>query len=624
MGIVRMGPPIEIILELKEAYRIKNFIETGTYSGDTAYWASQVFEQVLTIEYSQFIYEKAAQKYTHINNIEFLYGDTRQQLSNIIQDLNTPSLFWLDAHWSGGLTYGETDQCPLIEEIEIINNSDHEHFIFIDDARLFMSPPPLPLAMEQWPEITTVLKALNSSKNSRYLVIIEDVIIAVPGFAKSRVACSCQKLNNQLWQEQGQKIIKSLPLDKSLSTKEKANKEKSVITISTLGKRGRFGNQLFQYAFLKIYAKKHDLRVETTEWIGRYLFGHNDPLISRQLPIVFTKEGFQCSSDCLLAKKEVFKDVDFLGYFTYHTKYYVDYKNYFHSLFQPVPEVKARMEATVNRLRSQGKTLVGLHLRRGDFGRKHLFVAPSQWYKEWLRGFWETLDEPILFIASDEPEKVLDDFAEYRPITVKELGVEIPEAEFYPDFYILSQCDAVAISNSTFSFTACMLNERGKFFFRPHLETQKLIPFEPWNSEPILNTIRNIYLIIFPDWSQPEEHLFGELEEVIRSVVTHPQKRQLILFIDASNTSLENANLILSSVTMELFLQEELDITDEPEIFLIGEFNEVQWKYVLFILDARLVLANENKQAITELRAESLPSYTLDNFKEEQIFRSRN
>ena len=67
------------------------------------------------------------------------------------------------------------------------------------------------------------------------------------------------------------------------------------------------------------------------------------------------------------------------------------------------------------------------------------------------------------------------------------------------------------------------------------------------------------------------------MEEVIRSVVSHPKKRQLILFIDAINTSVENANLILSSVTMELFLQEELDITYEPEFFLIGEFNEVQW-----------------------------------------------
>jgi hypothetical protein len=624
MGIVRMGPPIEIILELKEAYRIKNFIETGTYSGDTAYWASQVFEQVLTIEYSQFIYEKVAQKYSHINNIQFLYGDTREQLSYIVQSLNTSSLFWLDAHWSGGLTYGESDQCPVIEEIEIINRSEEEHFIFIDDARLFLSPPPLPLVIEQWPEISIVLKALNSSKKSRYIVIIDDVIIAVPGFAKSILAYYCQNLNNQFWQEHGKKISKSLPLDKSLYAKEKANGEKPLITMSTLGQRGRFGNQIFQYAFLKIYAKKHELGVETPEWIGRYLFGHNDPLLSKQLPMFFSKEASQSPSDCLLTKKEVFKDVDFVGFFIYHTKYYVNYKDYFCSLFQPVLEVEARMVAAVNHLRSQGQTVVGLHLRRGDFGRGHFFVAPSQWYKEWLTGLWETLDEPVLFIASDEPEEVLDDFAEYHPITVKELGVEIPEAEFYPDFYILSQCDVVAISNSSFSFTACMLNERCNFFFRPDLTTQKLIPFEPWNSEPILHRTSKIYLIIFPNWSQPEESLFFELSEVIRSVVTHPNKSRLILLIDTSNTSLENANLILSSVTMELFLQEELEITDEPEIFLIGEFNEVQWKYVLFILDARLVLANENKHAITELRAESLPSYTLDSFKEEQIFRSRN
>lgn len=92
----------------------------------------------------------------------------------------------------------------------------------------------------------------------------------------------------------------------------------------------------------------------------------------------------------------------------------------------------------------------------------------------------------MLFIASDEPETVLDDFREYYPITSKDLGLKLPQAEFYPDFYLLSQCDAVAISNSSFSFLACMLNQQGKFFFRPHLATQKLIAFDPWQSETIL------------------------------------------------------------------------------------------------------------------------------------------
>ena len=60
---------------------------------------------------------------------------------------------------------------------------------------------------------------------------------------------------------------------------------KHLITMSTFGTNGRFGNQIFQYAFLKIYAKEHDLQVQIPRWpIGEYLFGHQDPEISQILP----------------------------------------------------------------------------------------------------------------------------------------------------------------------------------------------------------------------------------------------------------------------------------------------------------------------------------------------------
>lgn len=196
MGIVRMGPPTEVILKLKETYDISNFIETGTYYGDTAYWASQVFEQVSTIEYSEEIYEQVTKKYSNIKNIKFSYGDTRDNLKDIVSTLNTPSLFWLDAHWSGGETYGESDECPLIEEVKILNSSEHNNFIFIDDARLFMSPPPSPHLVEQWPDITAVLDELNSVSN-KYIVITEDVIIAVPDFAKPILAQYYQSISVQ-------------------------------------------------------------------------------------------------------------------------------------------------------------------------------------------------------------------------------------------------------------------------------------------------------------------------------------------------------------------------------------------------------------------------------------------
>ena len=51
----------------------------------------------------------------------------------------------------------------------------------------------------------------------------------------------------------------------------------------------------------------------------------------------------------------------------------------------------------------------------------------------------------------------------------------------------MSHCDFVVTSNSTFSFAACLLNERGQMFVRPHWNfEEKFIEFDPWDSEPLL------------------------------------------------------------------------------------------------------------------------------------------
>ncbi|MFM6207588.1 alpha-1,2-fucosyltransferase, partial [Planktothrix sp.] len=207
--------------------------------------------------------------------------------------------------------------------------------------------------------------------------------------------------------------------------------------------------------------------------------------------VVGAEQTFEVAEQVILNATEPLKNVNFRGYFQLHTQYYAKDKNFFCSLFKPIADVSAKMEKVMNQLRSAGKTIVGIHLRRGDYNwagnqNPYLRIAPNEWYLDWLKGFWETLDHPVLFIASDEIEEVVKDFSDYQPVTTQDLGVEISEAPFYPDFYILSQCDVLAISNSTFSFAASMLNERCKFFFRPHLYAEKLIPYDPWNSEPLL------------------------------------------------------------------------------------------------------------------------------------------
>ncbi|MDR1514735.1 MAG: hypothetical protein LBS45_03495 [Synergistaceae bacterium] len=65
-------------------------------------------------------------------------------LKDVLDGKNSPMLFWLDAHWSGGDTAGENIQCPLLEELKIILDSNSSHFILIDDARLILASPLLP------------------------------------------------------------------------------------------------------------------------------------------------------------------------------------------------------------------------------------------------------------------------------------------------------------------------------------------------------------------------------------------------------------------------------------------------------------------------------------------------
>jgi len=144
MGIIRMGVPKDLVVFLKGNYNINNFVETGTYLGDTALWASENFENAFTIEKSEIMFGKATNKHKN-SKVNFIFGDTREKLQEVISKLKGGTIFWLDAHWSGSDTYGQNDECPIVDEIKIINShSNSDFFIMIDDARLFLTPPPEP------------------------------------------------------------------------------------------------------------------------------------------------------------------------------------------------------------------------------------------------------------------------------------------------------------------------------------------------------------------------------------------------------------------------------------------------------------------------------------------------
>ncbi|RCW43016.1 alpha-1,2-fucosyltransferase [Paenibacillus prosopidis] len=281
--------------------------------------------------------------------------------------------------------------------------------------------------------------------------------------------------------------------------------KKRVITMRTLGTKGhgRFGNQVLQYGFLKIYASRYSLKVKTHPWIGQYLFGHQDPPVTRKYPILTSSDISKIKTNKLLGSKNPpFVNVDLQGQFMMHANRYKPYKKLFRSLFQPTPGIYDQVNKGMLELRKRGKTVVGLHVRRGDFlnykNHPRNFPVPTSWYIKWLKQIWPTLENPVLFIASDDLDSVLSKFKRYRPVTSSDVIENFPKKpkyhrlnpSFYPDFYILTQCDHLAISNSTFSFAASLLNKRCKSFMRPHMK-RKLVPFQPWNSKRRLNLLRS-------------------------------------------------------------------------------------------------------------------------------------
>jgi hypothetical protein len=62
---------------------------------------------------------------------------------------------------------------------------------------------------------------------------------------------------------------------------------KDIVQFSYLGRFGRLGNQLFQYAFARSYAESINAELEVPDWIGRHIFKGlaGDKYISKTLPL---------------------------------------------------------------------------------------------------------------------------------------------------------------------------------------------------------------------------------------------------------------------------------------------------------------------------------------------------
>lgn len=291
-----------------------------------------------------------------------------------------------------------------------------------------------------------------------------------------------------------------------------------ILTMTALGRLGRFGNQIFQYAFLKICARASNAEVQTEPWVGQALFGLDDPPVSVHLePLVETGSNMESILDVVPeflpylekatgrkpgtigveAMTEGVRSGDVIGFFQWHTSAYRPHQAYFRSLFQPCDDLRPWLDEPITEMRKRGKTIITLHLRTGDYNWLPQFswtlTPPLEWWADWLRSVWKELDEPVLYLCSNNVAAVRPWFTEFKPFTSDDFPTPPPArlkripVGFYRDFYMMTQADVLAASNSSFSFGAAMLNERATKFIRPHWDFRtRFIEFDPWDADPLL------------------------------------------------------------------------------------------------------------------------------------------
>ena len=158
---------------------ISTFVETGTYQGDTTLWAAKHFGRVITIEAAESLFVKSKQKLSRQSNVECLCGDSGELLRELAFDTDETVLFWLDAHWSCGETFGENHECPLVDELDAIYTNCANPYVVIDDATFFTSIPPEPHDVEQWPTILQIADQVRGFIDA-FVTVVDQTIVIVP------------------------------------------------------------------------------------------------------------------------------------------------------------------------------------------------------------------------------------------------------------------------------------------------------------------------------------------------------------------------------------------------------------------------------------------------------------
>jgi hypothetical protein len=118
---------LEAVRQIFYKCGIQSIIETGTFRGTTTEWLAGFGVPVTTVESYRPAFEFSVRRLRRRENVSIRFGTSvevlREHLPTVGRD--TPTMFYLDAHWEGHL--------PLAEELDTICATLTRFVIVVDD-----------------------------------------------------------------------------------------------------------------------------------------------------------------------------------------------------------------------------------------------------------------------------------------------------------------------------------------------------------------------------------------------------------------------------------------------------------------------------------------------------------
>ncbi|MDP1849437.1 MAG: hypothetical protein Q8K79_16730 [Solirubrobacteraceae bacterium] len=129
------------LLRLLDERHHRVFVEAGTYLGDTVEFFSHRVARVISVELHDGLFERAAERFAGVPNVDIQHGDALELVPAIVAGLADAPLVWLDGHYSGEGTAEGTEVEPAAAILTRLGPvSAAGTTVVIDDLRLFGHP----------------------------------------------------------------------------------------------------------------------------------------------------------------------------------------------------------------------------------------------------------------------------------------------------------------------------------------------------------------------------------------------------------------------------------------------------------------------------------------------------